>query len=215
MKKRFNITGTCRADEHYMMDDRRRFTSIMEMVEYGEYFVINRPRQYGKTTMLFALMRELDKREDYLPILMSFQGVSESFYQSSDTFARFFFKELKAELQQAQGGFSDAQMQTIADIETLDGLSERITTIVKMTDKKLVLLIDEVDASSNYEPFLYLLGMLRTKYLQRDRPRNRTFHSIVLAGVHDIKSLKFKMRNPEEAQYNSPWNIAADFKVVM
>ncbi|MEM9889042.1 MAG: GxxExxY protein, partial [Bacteroidota bacterium] len=32
-------------------------------------------------------------------------------------------------------------------------------------------------------------------------------------GVHDIKNLKFKLRNPEEAQFNSPWNIAIDFKV--
>jgi len=215
MKKDFNITGTCRADEHYMMDDSLRFAEIMDFVERGKYFVINRPRQYGKTTMLFALMRELDKKENYLPILMSFQGISESSYQSSDTFAKFFFKELKSELQQAHEGFSATQIQNIADIENLNELSERITEIVKMTDKKLVLLIDEVDASSNYEPFLYLLGMLRTKYLQRERPKNRTFHSIVLAGVHDIKSLKFKLRNPEDAQYNSPWNIAADFKVVM
>jgi hypothetical protein len=94
-------------------------------------------------------------------------------------------------------------------------LSERITDIVDLSEKKMVLLIDEVDASSNYEPFLVLLGMLRTKYLSRDLPEHHTFYSIVLAGVHDIKSLKFKLRNPEAAQYNSPWNIAADFKVVM
>jgi hypothetical protein len=36
-----------------------------------------------------------------------------------------------------------------------------------------------------------------------------------LAGVHDIKSLKFRLRHPEDAQTNSPWNIATDFKVVM
>ncbi|WP_035756385.1 hypothetical protein, partial [Hugenholtzia roseola] len=60
MKKDFNITGTCRPNEHYMMDDSRRFASIIEMVEYGDYFVINRPRQYGKTTMLFALLRKLE-----------------------------------------------------------------------------------------------------------------------------------------------------------
>jgi len=73
-----------------------------------------------------------------------------------------------------------------------------------MTPKKLVLLIDEVDASANYEPFLVLLGMLRTKYLSRDFPEHYTFHSVVLAGVHDIKSLKFKLRNPNDAQTNSP-----------
>jgi hypothetical protein len=215
MKKRFNITGTCRSAEHYMMDDSRRFAGILEMVEFGDYFVINRPRQFGKTTMLFALLRELGKNENYLPIIMNFQGISQSHYESPESFARFFFNELKKKLQAEISGFSEAQLQSIANIQSLDELSERITQIVKMTTKRIVLLIDEVDASSNYEPFLYLLGMLRTKFLSRDLPEHYTFHSIVLAGVHDIKSLKFKLRNPEDAQTNSPWNIATDFKVVM
>ncbi|MGF1532915.1 MAG: hypothetical protein ACFCUI_04380, partial [Bernardetiaceae bacterium] len=94
MKKRFNITGTCYPDKHYLMDDRRRFTSIMEMVEYGEYFVINRPRQYGKTTMLHALRKELMKREDYLPIIMNFQGLDSSVYANDIAFALFFYGEL-------------------------------------------------------------------------------------------------------------------------
>jgi len=90
MKKRFNITGTCRPDEHYMMDDSRRFTAIMEMVEYGDYFVINRPRQYGKTTMLVALRRELGKQTNYLPVFMNFQGVDSSAYESDMSFGQFF-----------------------------------------------------------------------------------------------------------------------------
>jgi hypothetical protein len=57
--------------------------------------------------------------------------------------------------------------------------------------------------------------MLRAKFLVRDMPEHSTFHSVVLAGVYDIKSLKFKLRNPDNAQTNSPWNIAADFNVVM
>ena len=36
-----------------------------------------------------------------------------------------------------------------------------------------------------------------------------------MVGVHDVKNLKYKLRNPEEAQYNSPWNIAVDFDVDM
>jgi hypothetical protein len=33
--------------------------------------------------------------------------------------------------------------------------------------------------------------------------------------VHDVKSLKLKLRPDEEAKLNSPWNIAAEFKVDM
>jgi hypothetical protein len=42
-----------------------------------------------------------------------------------------------------------------------------------------------------------------------------TFHSVILAGVYDVKNLKIKLRPDEERKYNSPWNIAADFNVDM
>lgn len=42
-----------------------------------------------------------------------------------------------------------------------------------------------------------------------------TFQSVILAGVYDIKNLKLKIRLEKEHQYNSPWNIAADFTVDM
>ncbi|MEM9888069.1 MAG: hypothetical protein AAF849_19390 [Bacteroidota bacterium] len=75
------------------------------------------------------------------------------------------------------------------------------------------MLIDEVDASSNYAAFVNFLGMLRKKFLIR--MQIPTFQSVILADVHDIKNLKFKLRNPDEANYNSPWNIAVDFGVRM
>lgn len=55
--------------------------------------------------------------------------------------------------------------------------------------------------------------MLRRKYLARKA--EPTFQSVILAGVYDIKNLKLKIRPQEEHQYNSPWNIAADFAVDM
>jgi hypothetical protein len=215
MKKDFNITGTCYSEKHYMMDDSRRFGEIMEFVERGKYFVINRPRQYGKTTMLVALRRELQKQEGYLPIFMNFQGLDSAVYASDIAFGQYFYGELFDALDYSEEFDKKEQVAALPMPSSMKELSKRITSIVRMTPKKLVLLIDEVDASSNYEPFLVLLGMLRTKFLSRDFPEHYTFHSVVLAGVHDIKSLKFKLRNPDDSQTNSPWNIATDFKVVM
>jgi hypothetical protein len=88
-----------------------------------------------------------------------------------------------------------------------------ISKLVKETGKKIVLMIDEVDKSSNNQLFLDFLGMLRNKYLKREEPGQFTFHSVILAGVHDVKSLKIKYRKDSEAKYNSPWNIAVDFEV--
>jgi hypothetical protein len=212
MKKEFNTTGNCFEQEHYMMDDSRRFAHIFELVERGKYFVINRPRQYGKTTMLFALLSHLYKSEEYLPIKMDFQGLPLAANESETVFSQQFWKDLAAAVSWIDVPLSK-QLLGFETVYNFSDLSNRITQIKTVTPKKLVLLIDEVDASSNYDVFLRFLATLRDKYLKRKF--ESTFHSIVLAGVHDIKSLKFKLRNPKDAQTNSPWNVAVDFEVVM
>ena len=68
-------------------------------------------------------------------------------------------------------------------------------------------------SASNNQVFLDFLAQLRGYYLEReDTP---AFHSVILAGVYDIKNLKLKIRPEAEHLYNSPWNIAADFDMDM
>lgn len=74
-------------------------------------------------------------------------------------------------------------------------------------------MIDEVDSASNNQVFIDFLAQLRGYYLNREK--RPIFHSVILAGVYDIKNLKLKLRPDEEHQYNSPWNIAADFDIDM
>jgi len=57
--------------------------------------------------------------------------------------------------------------------------------------------------------------MLRNKFLLRQQGKDKTFHSVILAGVYDIKNLKLRLRQDEEKKYNSPWNIAVNFNVDM
>jgi hypothetical protein len=85
-----------------------------------------------------------------------------------------------------------------------------------------VLIIDEADAASNNDIFVTFLGRLREKYLLRNAGKDYTFHSVILAGVYDIRNIKQKIilsgkytPNPGESHENSPWNIAANFKVDM
>jgi hypothetical protein len=195
------------------MNNSKKLEEIMQLVEYGDYFTINRPRQFGKTTMLFLINQTLEQREDYLPIQLNFQGIDSQFLQSDVAFGQMFLMETIQSLKKTNKELA-ATLTNLDMPTTLNGISERISELVEMTDKKVVLLIDEVDSSSNYSSFLVFLGMLRTKFLKREY-NDSTFHSVVLAGVHDIKNLKFKLRNPEATQYNSPWNIAVDFEVRM
>ena len=85
--------------------------------------------------------------------------------------------------------------------------------MIRKSNKDIVLMIDEVDKSSNNQLFLDFLGMLRSKYLFEQQNQDLTFKSVILAGVHDVKNLKLKLGSDEEHKYNSPWNIASEFKV--
>lgn len=215
MKKKFNITGLCYPEQHYMMDVRQKMSEVMAMVESGEYFVINRPRQYGKTTMLYLLGEILRTSDDYIPIALNFQGIDRSAYTTDQTFTKMMINQLAHVLE-----FEVPQLTPFVQIEKknvtdLQSFSSFITKLVHKVNKKIILIIDEVDASANYEPFINFLGMLRTKYLARYSRQNSTFHSVVLAGVHDIKTLKYKIAPSSDNKYLSPWNIAADFEVRM
>ena len=108
--------------------------------------------------------------------------------------------------------------ETITDF---DLLNRHLNKLCK--DRKIVLMIDEVDQTSNNRVFVHFLGMLRAKYLTRDRTGSYTFQSVILAGVYDIRNIKLKLINEgvyakqvEEGKlYNSPWNIAVNFTVDM
>ncbi|MBQ0020342.1 MAG: AAA-like domain-containing protein, partial [Bacteroidales bacterium] len=82
--KTFNTAGTCRPNEHYMVDITERLEIIRKMVAKGDYFCINRGRQYGKTTTLTALQNTLEKL-GYTVFSLSFEGMSEDSFQSLNT----------------------------------------------------------------------------------------------------------------------------------
>lgn len=213
MQKEFNITGLCRPAKHYMADISGKLAQVYRLVEKGAYFVINRPRQYGKTTMLYSIADLLQKNKEYLVFNISFEGVSTEVFATEAAFSPIFVKLLAQSLRNTEPELSESLLGLSPSIQNLNQLSDFITNFTEEFNKKVVLLIDEVDKSSNNELFIGFLGVLRNKYLNQDFAR--TFHSIILAGVHDVKTLKLKLRPEAEQKYNSPWNIATEFTVDM
>jgi AAA-like domain len=214
MPKIFNITGTCLPNRHYMADVSGKMKEILKMIHGEAYFIINRPRQYGKTTALHFLTHALNSTNDYIALRISFEGLGDSTFLNEEQFAKTFTNQLAEKFKIVVPNHT-AWLNQIEDrVNNFYSLSNIITEFcVEAGDKKIVILIDEVDKSSNNQLFVSFLAMLRDKFL--DRSERKTFHSVVLAGVHDVKSLKIKLRPDEEAKLNSPWNIATDFKVDM
>ena len=213
MVKRFNVTGNCFKAEHYMADVSRKLRETLKMINEGEYFIINRPRQYGKTTTLYTLEDILEATGDYVVFNISFEGIGDLAFENEQRFAPVFFK-LLAKTKRKTNPEQAAWLLSVSErVQNLEELGDGIVELVETVNKRVVVLIDEVDKSSNNQLFISFLAMLRNLYLNRGRLP--TFHAVVLAGLHDVKSLKLKIRDGEEQKLNSPWNIAADFKVDM
>ena len=213
MAKRFNITGSCSPQKHYMADVSAQLADTYTMIENGEYFIINRPRQYGKTTTLYTMARTLRTKPDYIVFNISFEGVGDAFFADEQTLGQGFLQLLSDQAAVYSPELVSFLKQKLAKVGQFADFSRIITELCQQTDKKIVVLIDEVDRSSNNRLFVLFLGLLRNKFLQQeDMP---TFHSVVLAGLHDVKTLKLKIRPDEEKTYNSPWNIASPYKVNM
>ena len=213
MIKEFNTTGSCNPQMHYMVDTEQRFKAVESLIDKGKYFTINRARQYGKTTLLQTIRRRLSER--YIVIKTSFEGLGDESFTNIPEFVSTFCGLMVRFLREVG---IDETLQKIfdrKDLTSFEELSNTITVFCRTSPKPVVLLIDEVDKSSDNQLFLNFLGMLRNKYLERNEGLGATFHSVVLAGVYDIKNLKLRLRPDAEKKYNSPWNIAADFNVDM
>ena len=211
--KKFNIATSCVYNKHYMVDISNKVKEIKKIVDEGEYFTINRARQYGKTTTRFMLENEL--KNDYTIINISFEGIGDIIFKDEESFSKEVFNIFADAYRFFDKKFSDKLRAYGKDVKTLKVLSNRITDFCVDQDKKVVLMIDEVDKSSNNQLFLSFIGILRDKYISRNNGRDCTFWSVILLGVHDVKNLKLKLRPDEEKKYNSPWNVAIDFKVDM
>lgn len=194
MAKTFHINGACHPVKHYMVDLNSRLEEIKKLVDHGDYFVINRARQYGKTTILRMLQKYLQR--DYVVISMSFQKMSSAKFQNEYTFSRAFANEFirKAQPEIERGRLNPAAVQNLTIRQAkeepffdLTDLFEVLSEICGTSEKNLTLMIDEVDQASNNQVFLDFLGQLREYYLNRDD--TPAFYSVILAGVYDIKNL--------------------------
>lgn len=217
--KSFKTTGLCNPSKNYMVDITNRLEAIKVMVDNGDYFTINRARQFGKTTTLAALERYL--QEDYCVIRLDFQRFGDASFQNEESFVKAFSRAILQKKQKINIPESvTAQLNDFIVRDTnyayLDELFYCLIDWCSSSEKPVVLIIDEVDSASNNQVFLDFLAQLRLQYLDReDDPDNAAFQSVILAGVNDIRHIKSRIRNDDDSKINSPWNIAAQFNIDM
>ena len=158
-------------------------------------------------------------QKEYTVVSLDFQRMSYADFENENSFVMAFSgeildcmrfpEEIPDTIKTTLQGFADGDERQV----TLPRLFRCLSQWCEQSNKKIVLLIDEVDSASNNQVFLDFLAQLRGYYINRDR--KATFQSVILAGVHDIKNIKRKISENGEHKLNSPWNIAADYLVDM
>ncbi len=218
--KTFNTTAVCTPEKHYMVDLSEGIQAIKKLVDAGKYFPINRARQYGKTTTLAALRRILT--EEYTVLSLDFQGIGNGSFENEA-----FFSQAMARIVLDAYEFENVLIpeDTVLALKSLnesdpdriklDDLFRIFRRWMIKADYPVVLIIDEVDSATNNQVFLDFLAQMRDGYIARDTKNIKTFQSVILAGVTDVKHLKTKIRDEADTKENSPWNIAADFTIDM
>ena len=168
----FNTAAVCIPSKHYMVDLTSRLEQVKAMVDAGQYFVINRARQYGKTTLLTALAKALENT--YTVISLDFQGIGSAGFAAEETFVeefcRLVLKEKRAGL--VLPAHTEERFSKWADGSgkppRLGNLFDSLTEWCAESKRGIVLLIDEVDSATNNQVFLDFLAQLRDAYITRD-----------------------------------------------
>ena len=112
MQKRFNVTGLCLQQYHYMVDITKRLEEIKNLVDNGEYLAINKARQYGKTTTLWSLKEKLQRQ--YHVFLISFEGMTGEVFRSETSFCRRFYSLLANMLKYDKSGGISGRIISLA-----------------------------------------------------------------------------------------------------
>ena len=207
-ERRFNTTGPCFPNEHYMLDALTRLPDIEQFIAGRLYFVLHASRQSGKTTALKALVKKLNaagsvaaiycslekvqgmsRPEDALLSIATYIGRSALFYSV--------FKERHIDVIPVEETINAKKASTIV-LDTISRLCEA-------AGKPVVILFDEADcipASS----IVSFLRQLRDGYISRDEMPFPM--SIALVGMRNIRDFKAKIRpNAETLGSSSPFNV--------
>jgi hypothetical protein len=180
--RRFNTSGPNILKQHYTLPRENFIQEGLELVEENRYFTIWAPRQTGKSTYFRLLATQLTEM-DYEVAHINFEN-----YKSESKSS--FLTRLGNELTQFWG----------IDFEGL-GIGDIFYTLEKTPNRKLVLIIDEVEGI-NAEYFGDFLHSIRNAYHSRE---NHSLKSVILVGVTNIVGV---------VQDNaSPFNIAENLNI--
>lgn len=183
MGRRFNTTGPCRPDWHYMIPAVPRLPEVKFHIEKMDYFIVHAPRQTGKTTTLIETAKELTKTGKYVALHFS----CEEGEAAGDDFGAAEKIVLSAMRTDARNDLPEnLQPPPFPDAPAGERIRVALETWARVSPVPLVLFFDEIDALRG-QSLLSVLRQLRAGF--KSRPSGYPA-SVVLCGLRDVRDYK-------------------------
>ena len=203
MKRFFNVTGLCNPKDHFMVDPLRGLDeTIVRLIDNKYYFTIHAPRQTGKTTLLRALMDQINTDGNRICLYFSVETAGYRSISINDA-----NKNINRAIVESAKSFLPVEyLPKHSDMAGEMSFKDFVSQWTRELPKTMILLIDEID--SLYDDVLVsVLRQLRDGFQFRPEAFPS---SVALVGLRDVREYKEKVRDKDlSIGSGSPFNIKA------
>ena len=209
MQKHFNTAGPIQTENHYHIDPLHRldWEEVQHLIDTGKYFVLHAPRQTGKTSTLLAMSEALNEVGVYKSLYVNIEA-AQAARNDVDSGIAVICETLAtaASTYGIQPELEAITWRLLAQQQAKGVLTTLLSRWAQMSDKPIVLMLDEVDALVG-DTLISLLRQIRAGYAQRP---NAFPQSIILCGVRDVRDYRMHSKHQEIITGGSAFNIKAE-----
>ena len=210
MEKFFNTAGPNQPDIHYTLLPMHRvnWPELSGLIGARKYFILHAPRQTGKTSLLINLMHFLNAQGQYRALYVNVEAAqaarndavaaTTSMVQALESAADYYWPDFPAAVLAAR----DQLLITASG----EGVRRLLQTWSRLSDKPLIIFLDEVDALVG-DTLISLLRQIRAGYAQRPEAFPQ---SMILCGVRDVRDYRIHRSDGEIITGGSAFNIKSE-----
>ena len=179
---------------------------ILTLIWQERYFVLNAPRQTGKTSTLLALASQLNSGEEYCCIYANFEA-GQAAREDTGRAMRTLLGELGSRATEMlhDDFVAKAKSELLEEFGPDGALNELFVRWSASNPVPLVVLIDEIDSLVG-DTLISVLRQLRSGY---DRRPARFPQSVILCGVRDVRDYRIHSSSGAIVLGGSAFNIKA------
>ncbi len=210
VKKFFNTAGPVHRD-NYVIDPLSRWDleEVELLLDQSKYFLLHAPRQSGKTSTMFALRDLINATSDDMIAIYVNVEAAQVARHDVDRGIKAVLMRLGHEASVVLGtpAVKEEVLRLVEEGGGETALTASLAFLCGQTEKKVVLIIDEIDSLIG-DTLVSVLRQLRAGYPDR---MNRTFPtSVILCGLVDIKDYKIHKSDGEIITGGSCFNIKSE-----